>query len=47
LTNKLSEKDKKDWHKFVNSDEKLEVKDNEFLKQNRLMRNLLISMVSL
>ena len=36
MTNKLSEKDKKDWHKFVNSDEKLEVKDNEFLKQNRI-----------
>ena len=34
MTNKLSEKDKKDWHKFVNSEEKLEIKDNEFLKQD-------------
>ena len=36
MTEKLSEKDKKDWHKFVNSEEKLEIKDNEFLKQDRV-----------
>ena len=36
MTEKLSEKDKKDWHKFVNSEDKLEIKDNEFLKQDRV-----------
>ena len=44
MTNKLSEKDKKDWHKFVNSDEKLEVKDNEFLKQNRIKFDIILGM---
>ena len=28
MTNKLSDKDKKDWQKFINSSEKLNIKDN-------------------
>ena len=29
MTNKLSDKDKKDWKNFLNSSEKLDVKDND------------------
>jgi len=36
LTNKLSDKDKKDWEKFVNGDEKIENKDKEFLNKNKI-----------
>ena len=36
MTDKLSEKDKKDWHQFLNSKEKLEIKDNEFSKKYRI-----------
>jgi len=35
LTNKLSDKDKKDWEKFVKGDEKVENKDKDFLKNNK------------
>tara|TARA_B100000886_G_scaffold241614_1_gene169597 strand:- start:284 stop:697 length:414 start_codon:yes stop_codon:yes gene_type:complete len=37
LTNKLSDKDKKDWEKFLNSSEKLSVKDKDILTQNRVL----------
>ena len=37
MTNKLSDQDKKDWNKFLNSSEKLNVKDKEILKQNRVL----------
>ena len=37
MTNKLSDKDKKDWEKFLNSSEKLSVKDKEILTQNRVL----------
>jgi len=33
LINKLSDKDKKDWNNFLNSKEKLEVKDKESFKK--------------
>ena len=36
MTNKLSEKDKKDWHQFLNSKEKLEIKDKESSKNYRI-----------
>jgi len=36
LTNKLSDKDKKDWEKFVKGDEKIENKDKEFLNKNKI-----------
>ena len=35
MTNKLSDKDKKDWEKFVKGDEKVENKDKDFLKKNK------------
>ena len=35
MTNKLSDKDKKDWEKFVKGDEKVENKDKDFLKNNK------------
>tara|TARA_B100000965_G_scaffold259379_1_gene218670 strand:+ start:187 stop:603 length:417 start_codon:yes stop_codon:yes gene_type:complete len=36
LTNKLSDKDKKDWENFVNGDEKIENKDKGYLKNNEI-----------
>tara|TARA_B100000941_G_C28402178_1_gene498678 strand:+ start:105 stop:518 length:414 start_codon:yes stop_codon:yes gene_type:complete len=36
LTRKLSDKDKKDWENFLNSNEKLEVKDSEKLSPNKI-----------
>ena len=36
MTNKLSDKDKKDWEKFVKGDEKIENKDKEFLNKNKI-----------
>ena len=35
MTDKLSDKDKKDWEKFIKSDEKVENKDKENLKKNK------------
>jgi len=35
LTDKLSDKDKKDWEKFVKSNEKIENKDNEYLSKEK------------
>tara|TARA_B100001250_G_scaffold186462_1_gene160289 strand:+ start:613 stop:1029 length:417 start_codon:yes stop_codon:yes gene_type:complete len=35
LTNKLSDKDKKDWEKFIKGDEKIENKDKEYIKKNK------------
>ncbi len=36
MTRKLSDKDKKDWENFLNSNEKLEVKDSEKLSPNKI-----------
>ena len=36
MTKKLSDKDKKDWEKFVKGDEKIENKDKEFLNKNKI-----------
>ena len=35
MTNKLSDKDKKDWEKFVKGDEKIENKDKIFSNNNK------------
>tara|TARA_B100000427_G_scaffold111152_1_gene92161 strand:- start:222 stop:638 length:417 start_codon:yes stop_codon:yes gene_type:complete len=35
LINKLSDKDKKDWEKFVKGDEKVENKDKTYLNDNK------------
>ena len=35
MTNKLSDKDKKDWEKFVKGNEKVENKDKEYLKKDK------------
>tara|TARA_Y100000766_G_C18597550_1_gene455002 strand:+ start:152 stop:565 length:414 start_codon:yes stop_codon:yes gene_type:complete len=37
LTNKLTDKDKKDWQDFLNSGEKLESKDIEISKNQRIL----------
>ena len=36
MTRKLSDKDKKDWENFLNSNEKLEAKDSEKLSPNKI-----------
>ena len=36
MTNNISDKDKKDWHKFINSTEKLPNKDFKHQKNNNL-----------
>tara|TARA_B100000963_G_scaffold9977_1_gene7817 strand:- start:580 stop:993 length:414 start_codon:yes stop_codon:yes gene_type:complete len=36
LTRKLSDKDKKDWQNFLNSSEKLENKDQDIFKKNKI-----------
>ena len=36
MTNKLSDKDKKDWENFVKGDEKIENKDKGYLKNNEI-----------
>ena len=35
MTDKLSDKDKKDWEKFVKSNEKIENKDTEYLNKEK------------
>ena len=35
MTNKLSDKDKKDWEKFVKGNEKIESKDTEYLNKEK------------
>ncbi len=35
MTDKLSDKDKKDWEKFVKSNEKIENKDTEYLSKKK------------
>ena len=37
MTNKLTDKDKKDWQDFLNSGEKLESKDTEISKNQRIL----------
>ena len=36
MTDKLSDKDKKDWQNFLNSTEKVENKDKDILKKNKI-----------
>ena len=36
MTNKISDKDRKDWHKFINSTEKLPNKDFKFQRNKNL-----------
>ena len=36
MTDKLSDKDKKDWQNFLNSSDKLENKDQDILKKNKV-----------
>ena len=36
MTDKLSDKDKKDWKNFLNSSDKLENKDQDILKKNKI-----------
>ena len=36
MTRKLSDKDKKDWENFLNSNEKLDIKDSEKLSPNKI-----------
>tara|TARA_B100001996_G_scaffold154477_1_gene117568 strand:+ start:133 stop:549 length:417 start_codon:yes stop_codon:yes gene_type:complete len=36
LTNKLSDKDKKDWEEFVKGEKKIENKDKEYLKKDKI-----------
>ncbi len=35
MTNKLSDKDKNDWEKFIKGDDKVENKDKDFLNNNK------------
>ena len=35
MTNNISDKDKRDWHKFINSTEKLPNKDSKYQKINK------------
>jgi len=35
LTNKLSDKDKKDWEKFIKGDERIENKDKEYFNKDK------------
>ena len=35
MTDKLSDKDKKDWEKFIKSNEKIENKDTEYLSKEK------------
>mgnify|MGYP001218015984 CR=1 FL=1 len=36
MTNKLSDKDKKDWQEFLNSSERLQIKDHEVLGKQKI-----------
>ncbi len=38
MTNKLSDKDKKDWQNFINSSEKLQSKEEEKLNDQRILK---------
>ena len=35
MTNKLSDKDKKDWEKFIKGDERIENKDKEYFNKDK------------
>ena len=37
MSNNISDKDKKDWEKFLSSSEKLNVKDKEILTENKVL----------
>tara|TARA_B100001939_G_C16828730_1_gene567646 strand:- start:271 stop:687 length:417 start_codon:yes stop_codon:yes gene_type:complete len=44
LTKKLSEKDKKDWQKFLNSSEKLDNKDKDISSKNKRIEEKIIDL---
>tara|TARA_Y100000287_G_C14180517_1_gene334688 strand:- start:271 stop:687 length:417 start_codon:yes stop_codon:yes gene_type:complete len=44
LTKKLSEKDKKDWQKFLNSPEKLDNKDKDISSKNKRIEEKIIDL---
>tara|TARA_Y100001970_G_scaffold294322_1_gene450534 strand:- start:6122 stop:6535 length:414 start_codon:yes stop_codon:yes gene_type:complete len=44
LNKKLSDKDKKDWKKFINSNEKVEIKDNPNLKTQNIFSEKVIDL---
>jgi len=44
LTKKLSEKDKKDWQKFLNSSEKLDNKDKDISLKNKRIEEKIIDL---
>ena len=44
MTKKLSEKDKKDWHNFLNSSEKLDNKDKDIPLKNRRIEEKIIDL---
>ena len=44
MKKKLSDKDKKDWEKFVKGDEKVENKDKDYLKNNKKFLDKIIDL---
>ena len=40
MTDKISDKDKKDWENFLKSTDKLEIKDKEEIKRDKKPRTL-------
>ena len=44
MNRKLSDKDKKDWKKFINSNEKVEIKDNPNLKTQNIFSEKVIDL---
>ncbi len=44
MNKKLSDKDKKDWKKFINSNEKVEIKDNPNLKTQNIFSEKVIDL---
>ena len=44
MNKKLSDKDKKDWKKFINSNEKVEIKDNPNLKTKNIFSEKVIDL---
>ncbi len=44
MTKKLSEKDKKDWQKFLNSSEKLDNKDKDISSKNKRIEEKIIDL---
>ena len=44
MNKKISDKDKKDWKKFINSNEKVEIKDNPNLKTQNIFSEKVIDL---